>query len=242
MTVSWAASLPRSSVASLASIRHAAGISILDAGDVLWLRGAAHHEETIAHLPRIAGIQRFDVLAGGELREVGRRVPLGHLPDGTWTKLSDYLTIEQLPAALGGETPAPRAISIVRDGTFIEPTYLMATLDDWACYAATAPAVRLDRLQFAANSSAHVLIRGEPLPPIRGARYVDCDGILVPAGWTWSPRIESALLRQRIRLAEKDVALFSLDGSFERIPADVFVRATRSAVRRTAGEFAHGRS
>ena len=66
-----------------------------------------------------------------------------------------------------------------------------------------------------------------------GQRWVEHEGIAVPAGWTWTPAVEAGLLRQAFELAEGDVALWHEDGAWERIAADELVRATRAAVRAT---------
>ena len=96
-----------------------------------------------------------------------------------------------------------------------------------------APQVRLDRWRFAVAADGRVAVHGQPLPPLPGRRWVEQEGIAVPAGWTWTPAVEAALLRQVFGLAEGDVALWDVDGAWERIAADEFVRATRAAVRAT---------
>ena len=68
------------------------------------------------------------------------------------------------------------------------------------------------------------------LPPLPGQRWVEQEGIAVPAGWTWTPAVEAALVRQVFGLAAGDVALWHADGAWERIAGDEFVRATRAAV------------
>jgi hypothetical protein len=103
----------------------------------------------------------------------------------------------------------------------------------WFQYAATAPQVRLNRWAFAVCQDQRVLIRGLPLPPLSGRRYVERDGVIIPSGWRFEPDVEPRVAARVIELDESQMALFAEDGSFERLPRSVFVQATRSAVRAT---------
>ena len=103
----------------------------------------------------------------------------------------------------------------------------------WVAYGETAAQVRLDRWTFAINDNGDVLIRGQPLPPIPGDRLVEVEGIVVPAGWTWSPALAASVLRQVCGLETGELALLHPDGGWERVSASCFVRASHSAIRQT---------
>jgi hypothetical protein len=111
---------------------------------------------------------------------------------------------------------------------------MLTTLPIWATYAATAPLVRLRQWTFAADARGMAVIRGTPIPPIQGTPLVDHAGILLPAGWHWAPPIDAEVVRQSLQLASGDIALFDVDGSWQRIAPLDFVHATRSAVRLSA--------
>jgi hypothetical protein len=123
---------------------------------------------------------------------------------------------------------------LVRSAQLDVPSVLLTTIDRWNDYAIRAPQVRLDRWQFAADEGGRVVIRGQPLPPLAGQRWVEQDGIAVPAGWWWSPPVEATIVRLVLGLEADDFALWQLDGTWERIGAARFVRASRTAVRATA--------
>jgi hypothetical protein len=106
----------------------------------------------------------------------------------------------------------------------------------WRDYAVAAPQIRLNCLSFAASDDSQALVRGEPLPPLPGTRFVEVSGVAVPLGWTWWPAVDAEVVRQALGFAEYDLALFTSAGECELIVADDFVRATRSAVRLTAKE------
>jgi hypothetical protein len=77
-------------------------------------------------------------------------------------------------------------------------------------------------------------VRGQPLPPLSGERFVECEGVAIPAGWHWSPNVEAVVLRELLCLTAGDVALLHVSGDYELVAAANFVQATRSAVRHTA--------
>ncbi len=114
-------------------------------------------------------------------------------------------------------------------------------MDEWRRYADTAPQARLARWTFAADAMGNIVIRGTPLPPLRGTQYVEANGIGALAGWTWSPSVDAVVVRTALRLEPGACALWQSDGGWQKIVADDWVQATRSAVRLTAEEQHHGR-
>jgi hypothetical protein len=90
-----------------------------------------------------------------------------------------------------------------------------------------------ERMDACAPADLHhrVFVLGTPLPPIPGQPYSIDGGIAVACGWSLSPAVGSAVIRKMLSLETGDVALFNVDGSFERIAAEHFVRASRTAVR-----------
>jgi hypothetical protein len=128
-----------------------------------------------------------------------------------------------------------------------EASLLLSRFDLWAAYAIEAPQIRLNPWRFAVAADGRVAVHVQPqakrvanlssaLPPLPGRRWVEQDGVAIPAGWSWTPAVDAALLREVFGLAEGDVALWHADGTWERIAAEEFVRATRAAVRATAKE------
>jgi hypothetical protein len=131
------------------------------------------------------------------------------------------------------------AITLVPSARAAAASVLLTTLDRWEPYATEAPQVRLDRWQFAVADDGRVIVRGEPLPPLPGQRWVEREGIAVPAGWQWSPPVDAAIVRAVFRLEPGDFALWHTDGTWQRIRARDFVPASRSAARASAEGFRH---
>lgn len=206
------------------------------AGD-LWLRGDAMDEALDRVIRQLAPAARFSISTAGQGEELiphGHLLPVARLPDRLqWQPLDELFAIERPAAALPGHPPSPVKIAIIRCDTERPAAMLRTSLVTWATYAERAPGIRLRALRFAA-SAGEVLITGQPLPPLPGERLWTSDGIVVPCGWTWSPPVDAATLRRALSLREHDVALFGDDGSWQYVPAEAFVAARRSAVRRTA--------
>lgn len=204
-----------------------------DDSDQVWLRGPALDDGLELQLRQLAGAQRFTVLPDGQLVPAGAVVPLGQLPGGLWQPLADWL--QPILPALGwpGLPAQPVEWKLVRTTVFAEPSAVLVSLSPWREYAAIAPQVRLDRWTFAADAAGRVLVRGAPLPPLPGLQFVDLAGLLVPAGWMWSPAVEPDVVRELLQLRSDDDALFHSDGTWEQIRAGDWVRATRSAARAT---------
>ena len=124
-------------------------------------------------------------------------------------------------------------LAVVPGGEMREPSLLEASLDGLAAYAQAAPQWRLERWAFVATDDGRVLVRGLPLPPLSGNRFVESDGVCVTAGCAWSPAVEPAIVRQLLQLEEGEIAIFWEVGSFDRIAAGDWVRVSRSALAGT---------
>jgi MoxR-vWA-beta-propeller ternary system domain bpX2 len=234
MTGPWAVLLPQESLPALGPLRRVSGVTACERREGVWLQGPAADVELEAALRALPGGRRYTVLADGQLVAAGTRVPHGYLPEGPWLPLPEWFGVRLDPASLAGRPGPGILLQLVPSSKFREAAVLLTTLDAWSAYAGTAPQIRLDRWSFALSDAGEVIVRGTPLPPIRGLAFVESEGIAVPAGWTWTPLVDAAVLRDLLGLEPGDLALLRPDGPWDRLPADVFVRATRSAVRLTS--------
>lgn len=234
MNPTWAVWLPVEGAPSAAGLRLEPGVEVLELPDAIWLRGSSTDERIQKLLLQLPGACRFDVFPGGELRPAGSRLPSGRLPAGAWTRLKDWIEVELPAAAFAAGDPVRTPLQWVRVPGAGDANVLLATLADWATYGDTAPQIRLKPLRFAVAADGRVVVQGHPLPPLPGERYYERAGVAVPCGWGWSPAVEPELFRDTWKLQPQDLALVSADGSWERIRADQFVRATRSAIRESS--------
>lgn len=234
MTQRWAVCLPREVVAALGRLRRVLGLRVCDGGGAVWLQGDNLDETLALRLRALPGARRYAVLDTGQLIEAGTRVPCGRLPDGPWPTLPAWLEVHLDPAALAGGVSARLPVCLVRSAVVLGENVLLAALAEWTAYASSAPQLRLERWSFAVNNAGMVVVRGEPAPSIPGQRFVEREGVAVPAGWAWEPAVDAVVLRELLGLQTNDLALLHPDGAWEHVPADGFTRASRSAIRLSA--------
>jgi hypothetical protein len=236
VSAGWAVSLPLDRALDAAPLRLHPEIEACTADGSLWLRGVNWDEAFDLLLRKMLGAERFHRLTENRIAPWGCALPTGVLPDGQWMPFKDWLQPAVPPTILAGRLGPRGSFRLVREAQERSANLLCTTFDEWQKYALSAPLVRLSCLSFAVSNDAQVLIRGEPLPPLPGTRFVECSGIAVPAGWTWLPAIDAEVLRESLGLDGEDIALMAPAGECETIRRDDFVSAARSAVRLTARE------
>lgn len=236
MKARFAISLPRTEAARLGPLRLWSEFEVCETREAIWLRAARLDDEQWDFCRRLPGAGRYEVLADGQLLPAGALVPRGNLPEGTWAPLVEWLQLE-LPAATASLATPPRiALRLTPAHEPRAASWLLTSLAEWCAYVETAPQARLARWAFAADATGRVVVRGAPLPPLRGVHYVEESGIAVPAGWHWAPAVEAAVVRDVLGLEQGDSALWFADGSWDKIAMGDWIRATRSAARLTLEE------
>ncbi len=231
--------LQRDDSARLAQVRHLSGLEVCESENSLWLRAEEPSEAfqmTLARLPA----KQSTVQPDGQLIERGRRVPRGRLPEQRWIPLTEWIQVSLPPAGFGGKAPEPVPLHMTRDHCENEAGMLLTTFHAWHQFATAAAQVRLQGLTFAVDDGQRVVVRGTPLPPLKGLRYVMHGAIAVEAGWTWQPAVSADVLANVMQLSSSQVSLLHSDGNWSVLAEDDFVRATRAAVRATAERLSHG--
>lgn len=229
----WAIQLRTGEIDPLGVLWRIPGVEAMQDGGQIWLRGHSADDTTRRILGSISCAGSYEVLADGALRQIGRLVPHGYLPAGTWRPLDVFLTIA-LPPSIWPARQLPRVpVRLVPSTTSLEPNILLTNLECWRNYAATAPQVRLRQCQFAVADDGRVLVQGTPLPSISGVRAVARHGVVVPCGWTWAPAVDASILAKSWGINPGDLWLLWPGRPVERIGEECLVAANRSAVRRT---------
>jgi hypothetical protein len=229
----WAICIARNDAASLAALRLVTGIEVAEKETQIWVRGQRVDESLEARLSALPAQGRYELTDSKQLREEGRRIPSGRLPELSWVPLNAWLQVEVPVAALPAHEPQPVPLHLVRSTSERAPELLLTGLEDFQRFAAQAAQVRLERLQFASDSQGNVLVRGTPLPPLPGKRFVLHGGVAVPAGFVWQPATSDEVLARQFNVSGHDLVLWNEDGTFLRLHGEQFVAATRSAVLAT---------
>jgi hypothetical protein len=240
MSRRWVVRLEKSEVDSVKKLRLAEGAEVCEREHDIWVQGTKLDESLARQLRRHPHARRHWVLDDGQLISPEKRVPNGYLPEGPWVPLRDWMTVCLPPALFAAQQESRLPVSLVRSSDAQEPAVLMTNITHWHQYGSQAPKVRLDRWLFAAAADGRVLVRGIPLPPLPGERFVVEGDIAVPVGWSWSPPVQAENLRELLGIQQHDLAILHADGSWEHVLGGQFVRATRSAIRATAREFCDG--
>ncbi len=205
MTRRWAVRLERAEHESLQRLRLAEAAEVCATDRELWVRGQTLTESLARLLRRHPHARRYWVLPDDQLLSPGRVVPRGYLPAGPWLPLADWLSVGLPKLAAAARPEHPLRVRLVRSAQVGEPTVLITSIDTWHSYGRAAPQVRLERWFFAAADDGRIVVRGGPLPPLPGQRFVEQEGIAVPAGWTWHPRVEAGVLRRVLRCSPSNI-------------------------------------
>ena len=233
MNFPWVINIAREDAESLARLRLVPGIEVSEAVDLIWLRGAHADEQLETRLAALPARDRYEWLASNQLRPLDRRIPSGHLPDLRWQPLDMWLQAEMPVAALPATETGRISLCLLRTSDEREPELLLTSMEEFGTFAAAAAQVRLDRLQFAADAAGRVLVRGRPLPPLPGRRFVLHGCIAVPAGFSWQPAVHADVLVRAFNVANDSLVLWYENGTITRLHGEQFVPASRSAVRAT---------
>lgn len=231
--------LQQNDSARLALVRHLPGLEVCESEDAVWLRVEDPSDAFQTKLAVLPATQST-VQADGQLIERGKRVPRGHLPKTDWLPLTQWIQLSLPTAGFRGQAPEPIPLSMKRDDREAEADLLLATFKDWHDYATSAAQVRLNRLTFAVDTDQQTVVRGTPLPPLKGRRFVLRGAIAVEAGWTWQPEVSPQILAEVMQLQAGEVSLLHADGNWNVLGQDHFVQATRAAVQATAESLTHG--
>src|SRR5438270_8915153 len=104
MSGHWAACLPRDAAGALGPLRLVPGLTVCEDGARVWLRGDGLDEKLGPAVRGLPGALRFAALPDGQLVLDGARVPHGHLPEGPWHSLREWLEVTLAAAGLAGRS------------------------------------------------------------------------------------------------------------------------------------------
>jgi hypothetical protein len=224
--------LPEDEALAAGRLRLRPDVTVCAAEDGVWIRGPVLDPELSRLLRGMPGAERFHVDPHGRLTRSGRRLPTGKLPAGPWLAIASYLQPRAQAAHRAPAGSRRAGLALVRAAGEVDAGAVLVSLADWSAWALGAPEIRLKPLRFAVAGD-DALVVGQPVPPVRGERLLDRDGVLVPCGWDWSPPADPSEVRALAGAATGGLVLLGRGGHLDVIEGSAFVRASRSAVRLT---------
>lgn len=234
----WVLCLRRTAASALGPLRIEPGIEVGEQEEMIWVRSHGAREAVAERLARLPVEEHFEWQPPDALWRLGARIPWGVLPVLSWRPLSTWLSVDRVGAALPGRLPPPQCLRLEADPEEGEPTLLELGLGALEAYAEGAARIRLARLRFAVHRDGRAWVRGTPLPPISGPRWVFRGRIAVPAGTGWFPRVPVAVVEEVLRVGAHEVLVWLRPpgigaGQVVRLHEDQFVEVSPGALRAT---------
>ncbi len=218
---------------SLGNIRCMADIKVAADEKLIWVRGLYDTGEVNKSIRQLPIHHSYYIDENNLLFSPGSLTPVAVLPQLTWLPIAEFISIKMPVAALPGKLQAPADINVVSSAADKKSSALLTTLAQWKLYAESAPAIRLEQLQFAVSQKNEVLIVGTPLPSIPGKEYWKTNNILLPCGYDFEIPMAASFISEKLNSKQDGLLVFDVDGSCEKIDFAFLVAAKRSAVRLT---------
>lgn len=206
--------IPAEHVQLLAPIRHYEGLRAAGSDGVFWVRGFTHEMAESTALKTIPYKKLYHE-KNGLLFPQGSLLPQRKMPQGLlWSPFERLLPVTLPPVnynyfGLQEEVTFP----IVKQQAERVAVGLLCSLPDLEKYLITAPAVRLQTLQWIGVDDK-ALILGTPLLPIQGTALWSNGVMLYPAGYgPQLPLLEEVVLKA-VNPSGHSFLLWDKDGSY----------------------------
>ncbi|MBL9127259.1 MAG: hypothetical protein JNL97_06420 [Verrucomicrobiales bacterium] len=220
----------------LARYRRLPGFEITRTEHALWLRthdAGPEPSPTRRLLAAMPARERFLWLPDDTLRRPDRRIPEAVLPSTSWEPIARWFPVEMPVAAWPAPPPSGMALRLVPSADEREPELVLVDLRDLAVFVRTAPRIRLAPLRYAASARSQALVRGRPLPPVPGTRFVLHDGVAVPAGFFWDPPVSSAVLAECLAPPTGGLVLWHPEEGLAALHPELWLPLTPGSLRAT---------
>jgi len=215
---------------TLHPLRLAPGLEVAVVDDALWVRGRGGDAALSLRLMAVPAQARYTWPEGEALRPVGSRLATARMPKTEWQLLRQWLQVTLPMAALPPPPPVPLALALVTAVEMQPANAFETTVERWAEWTNTAPAVRLKPLRVVASASGRVLVLGAPSPSIPGRAMVESDGIVVPAGYQWRPAVSATTVRRAFGAAAGTLIFWEPTGA-QLLSSELIAAATRAGAR-----------
>jgi hypothetical protein len=136
---------------------------------------------------------------GGKLLRLNSLLPDRNVPGVLWTPIERALPV-RLPALNHNYFGLDERLSIqlVPSEHEAAAVAMITTLETLRTYIITAPAIRLQQLQWTILGTDRVLLLGQPVLPVAGAVFWSRSGFLLPAGYDFDLYLLAETLLQKL--------------------------------------------
>lgn len=183
----------QSSMQQIGRLLHSA-VDVAIADNFVWIRYSGNDAD-IRSAVRLLHGTHFQLTTNGRLIPDGNTIATERLPELQWMPIGDVVQLQLPIAAMAGklQTNALPQLQLLRGGEERRSNAALVDLQVLLRWCERVPSFRLRKLS-ASVAGEHVLVLGEPLPPVP-CRYLCHESrLLTPAGMTWFPRIESPVV------------------------------------------------
>jgi hypothetical protein len=212
--------LARESTPALRQLRTTQEARVLLTETLLWL--SLPSEMETATIPALERYSSENLTPGALLTLTGHRVPTRRLPEGEWLTIPAAVSTVAPQFAAPTSPPLPISWSLIPCTTPRQAILLKCSFEKFCVWRSTAPAVRRNRLQHAANDRGTALVCGTPLPPLLGEIYWAEGHFFLPAGWKLPNGVTSQLAARALSLGDHDLALLERDGSLTILTGELW--------------------
>lgn len=200
----------------LGRIRHWNNLKIAFDGNDIWVRDLS--AEQLQHTDiRSIPSKKLYYQSGQKLFPEGSLLPEATVPAVLWTPIE-----RGLPLRLPARTPATAVtetirIQLVPSEEEYEAFALLCDVRALEKYMHSAPAVRLQNLQWTLAGAHKALITGTPLLPLPGNVYWRRNNQLLPAGYHFEWQLLSDVINRRLDPGNDSWIVWDASGNWFRV-------------------------
>jgi hypothetical protein len=222
------ARIPADALPLIGGLRAYASVQVRVDGARAWVRWDEAGFEILRALLPVPGAEFFERM-DSSWHLCGRSLPAFDVPQAGFLPLASVLTPGRVePLADAGVAFPKVVLALKRSNLARNATALLCPAQALAAWADMAPTAKITALS-AARSGDRILLTGQSLPPIEGARFWG-ERLLCPLGWAPDPDLPEHSLLQAIGAGPNELALLQ-PGNVEIAPRDALHPLTRAIAR-----------
>ncbi|OFY83688.1 MAG: hypothetical protein A3F72_12805 [Bacteroidetes bacterium RIFCSPLOWO2_12_FULL_35_15] len=176
----------------------------------------------------------------GKLFLLNSLLPNRNIPSLLWTAIDRALPIK-LPSFNHNYFGIQEkiSISIIPSEMENEAVAMATTVDSLKQFIETAPAIRLQKLNWVLLNNDRVFLFGKPLLPINGDVYWKRGDSILPTGFDFDLSLLSDTLNNILNPENLFLVVWNIDSTYSLIAKDELQQLSLSSFRKTMNHFSH---